>query len=61
VGRTPWESEIFENPTLAEQRFGEEQDSGRAAMRRQGVDISIRKPYGSNEILQVVRKILSDA
>jgi CheY-like chemotaxis protein len=33
----------------------------RAAMNKLGVDVSIRKPYGSAEMLQAIRKVLSDA
>ncbi len=33
----------------------------RADMRRQGVDITIRKPYGWEEMLTAIRKVLSDA
>jgi two-component system CheB/CheR fusion protein len=33
----------------------------RAAMRKQGVNVSIRKPYGSAEMLRAVRQVLADA
>jgi two-component system CheB/CheR fusion protein len=33
----------------------------RAAMRKQGVHVSIRKPYGSEEMLDALRRVLADA
>ena len=33
----------------------------RAAMKTQGVHVSIRKPYGSEEMLKAIRRVLSDA
>ena len=33
----------------------------RAAMKKQGVEVSIRKPYGSAEMLRAVRRVLADA
>ncbi len=33
----------------------------RAAMRKQGVHVSIRKPYGTEEMLKAIRRVLSDA
>ena len=33
----------------------------RAAMKKQGVHVSIRKPYGTAEMLKAVRRVLADA
>ena len=33
----------------------------RAAMKKQGVEVSIRKPYGSAEMLRAIRRVLADA
>ncbi len=33
----------------------------RAAMKKQGVNVSIRKPYGSAEMLRAIRQVLADA
>jgi two-component system cell cycle sensor histidine kinase/response regulator CckA len=33
----------------------------RAAMKQQGVNVSIRKPYGSSEMLRAIRRVLADA
>jgi two-component system, chemotaxis family, CheB/CheR fusion protein len=33
----------------------------RAAMKKQGVNVSIRKPYGSSEMLRAIRQVLADA
>jgi two-component system CheB/CheR fusion protein len=50
------------NPQLrcvvASGNIGPEQ---RDAMRKQGVNVSIRKPYGSEEMLSALRKVLTDA
>ena len=43
---------------VASGNIGPEQ---RAEMRKQGVNVSIRKPYGSEEMLSALRKVLADA
>jgi len=43
---------------IASGNIGPEQ---RAEMRKQGVNVSIRKPYGSEEMLSALRRVLADA